>query len=210
MLAMKNRGFTLLELLLVIAVIAMLAGLLLAGITQAKEAARSAACKSNLRQIGFALQMYLGDFEEYPFIHNNVSDSPYYWYNLLIPYGASPKPLKCADWNRLYSSATPSYTYNHNLLRLVDAGEAIFAPLHESAVRSPSDLIVLGEDCGWEAGGSIAGFGGCLGHWKPHNSSFNGFFADGHIESSNPSRIQKEDERTARRWFPDNMPHKEI
>ena len=59
-------GFTLLELLVVIAVIAILAALLLPALAKAKGSAQSAACKSNLRQLGFALNMYVEDYGEYP------------------------------------------------------------------------------------------------------------------------------------------------
>ncbi len=56
-----KRGFTLIELLLVIAILAILAGILLPVISRTKEAARSAACLSNLHQIGIALQIYVSD-----------------------------------------------------------------------------------------------------------------------------------------------------
>jgi prepilin-type N-terminal cleavage/methylation domain-containing protein len=60
-----SRGFTLIELLVVVAIIALLAALLLPALTGSKEAARSARCKSNLRQLGFALNLYLQDNQEH-------------------------------------------------------------------------------------------------------------------------------------------------
>jgi prepilin-type N-terminal cleavage/methylation domain-containing protein/prepilin-type processing-associated H-X9-DG protein len=61
----RRRGFTLIELLVVIAVIAILAAILFPVFAQARDKARQTACLSNLKQIGYALQMYLQDYDEH-------------------------------------------------------------------------------------------------------------------------------------------------
>ena len=57
-----RAGFTLIELLVVIAIIAILAALMLPSLSAAKAAGRRAACISNLRQAGIAIQAYAHDF----------------------------------------------------------------------------------------------------------------------------------------------------
>ena len=61
-----GAGFTLVELLAVIAIVSILAALLTTGLSNARVAADAAVCTSNLRQIGLALQLYLTDNSTFP------------------------------------------------------------------------------------------------------------------------------------------------
>jgi prepilin-type N-terminal cleavage/methylation domain-containing protein/prepilin-type processing-associated H-X9-DG protein len=62
----KKSGFSLVELMVVIAILAILAALILAGLASAKNKARQTQCINNLRQLGIGLCQFAADYHVYP------------------------------------------------------------------------------------------------------------------------------------------------
>jgi len=93
----KRSAFTIVELLIVIAIIGILVSLLLVGVQKARSSARTVTCLSNLRQLGVAFQNYHSDHGHLPFdLHRSA------WARLL-PYLGESVLYDEIEWDALGS-----------------------------------------------------------------------------------------------------------
>src|SRR5215470_3155201 len=105
-------AFTLIERLVVISVIAILAALLLPGLSRARDTALRVRCGSNLHQISLSLRLYLDDFQKFP-RYLALEDYPagfesdfraLYWDAKLLPYASRNQGVFYCPANTMASS----------------------------------------------------------------------------------------------------------
>jgi prepilin-type N-terminal cleavage/methylation domain-containing protein/prepilin-type processing-associated H-X9-DG protein len=122
----NRRGFSLIELLVVISIIAILTGILFPVFAQTREKARSTMCLSNARQIGYAHTMYAQDWDEklVP-LRLNFRRGPEifdrHWMHLLYPYVRSAELFDCPSSPQKWhgpelSGGAGGYGYNAKFL----------------------------------------------------------------------------------------------
>ena len=100
-----NRGFTLVELLVVVAVIGILVGMLLPAVQMVRESARRAECLNNLKQIGLAVQSYESARQLYP--PSRPADQFMAWPVYLMPYMEARNIYDQLDLRKKYSEQDP-------------------------------------------------------------------------------------------------------
>lgn len=118
-----HRGLTLLELLLVVAILGVLAGLLFPAFGAARKEARMTRCVSNLRQIGMAYGMYAADFGAYP--------EPAHF----VQWTEDKSVLSCPDDDGSRQAAS-SYTFRAVL-------PPDFTPYWEKSDLDPNTVLVI-------------------------------------------------------------------
>lgn len=165
-LATERRGFTLIELMVVVAIAGMLASLILPALSRAKETAWSTVCKNSLRQRALGIQFHVNDFGKYPVSLSEAREQ-------LGPSSSSDFcPTVERDARRIYTCCGPmspfgsEYLYNAGgtgslywslsgdfdtkvylglggSVRKAEAGGKITSGLPESSVVAPASMIAL-------------------------------------------------------------------
>jgi prepilin-type N-terminal cleavage/methylation domain-containing protein/prepilin-type processing-associated H-X9-DG protein len=133
--AANRRGFTLVELVVVAAIIALLAGILLPALAQVRAKAKAARCVSNLRQLTCALIMYASDYDDrLPksfFTHAPDYQVATYWWALTQPY--------VRNWQVYACPAVPDRTVGYGFNTALNWRV-------QTAVANPSATILLGDN----------------------------------------------------------------
>ncbi len=185
------RGFTLIELLVVIAIIAILAGMLFPVFARAREAARSASCRSNLKQLGMGFLLYSQDYDgmavsvglTMPPSELRAGAGRADWADHIYPYVKNAGLYVCPSDANL----KPTTGYG------IDGGYGLnwvyfsnFAQVQSmESIEFPSETILLTDSTGYYA---VGGRGGPANNWVArlrarHNDQLNIAWVDGHVSS---------------------------
>lgn len=202
--SLRRNAFTLIEILVVVAILAILAAILFPVFARSRENARRSSCQSNLKQIGLGVLQYTQDFDEhYPPFHNHVftsvpSGGERNWAQMIYPYVKSTQLFKCPSNSATYNigeggndpvQIPASYAANPRII----AVDAAVVPVSLSYLDSASKKILLTETAGgypgagWPDWTSASKWGELAGsNFKGHLGTGNYLFADGHVKALKP------------------------
>lgn len=205
-----TAGFTLVEIVVVIAIVGVLAALLFTVFARVREGGRRTVCQSTLKQLALAVQQYTTD--------NDGRFPNDYWHRQLFPYLKATAMIQCPTNAASYFNYNPipteselfkppdfyvlGYWYNGlqlSPLQRVADGTLRFVSKHEAGVPAPSMTwmhkdVEPGVSAG--AGGTAAYSPSCDEHFRYfgatlHSGGANYSFVDGHVKWLTPSKAKQ-------------------
>lgn len=195
-----GAGFTLVESLVVMAVISVLAAMALAASGSARSKSAAAECAANLRNLGAGLQLYCADHGgTFPrSFHSAGAFREPGWAASIAPYLGCAEATSLDEWKNLFNrffrcpadkhSDPMIYSYGLNVFFELDpdGDDYVGAPAswrRTSAIANPSQTIMLAEVA--SAGGGMTADHFMCHQWSSSNAAKNAVAYDRHSGKSN-------------------------
>lgn len=206
----RTQAFTMAELLVVVAVIAVIAALLLPVLSNAREKGREITCLDHEDQIAIAVMLYVDDNdgnmcgERMGIQSGSVWPAParpnhgkdWTWSYAILPYTAYNTngsdnlwacPTKPPTWSAKSEDVDDTVVSSYGIAEDTFWGDFGSSGIHSysiASIKKPGQLIMLGESC-WPGPGISARFlnstNAWLGYWHIHRGNYE--FWDGHGEA---------------------------
>lgn len=197
----RRRGFTLIEILVVIGIIVLLSAILFPVFSRARESARSKSCLSNLKQLGLAFQQYTKDAgRRYP------GAAPYqkwgnggHWVGGTTDAGLAenvyPYDLKTSNHANVEAGSIFPYVRSVSVFscpsnkyrdekKVTYSMNCAIGGMHDVRMRVPSDIILLVDESHNNDGFFYTGSTNSTDAiTNVHNGAGNLLFCDGHVKS---------------------------
>jgi len=146
----RRKGFTLIEMLVVVGIIGILASMLLPALARAKARANATKCLNHIRHIGLAATMYASDHDdELPRRGRYYTNT---WAYTLLPYYKDAKILKCPSDSFLESRSYLMNGFNDYWKKILSENDyqrlMLWVYPHGMKLTSiplPSDTVLYGE-----------------------------------------------------------------
>ncbi len=197
-----RHSFTIIELLTVIAIIAILAGLIMPAVGRARVSAKAAACSSNQRQTIAAIKMWMNDSDQFL---KSLTSEPY-WSEILVGktdngknYLGDYSVMRCPGIIYDYKANADAPERTYGLVYTTKANSKGFdfrgTKLLQTAGKDPvaSNMLILGGCSATESNNvltpnnllNLNSSGGNGSPAQAHAKVANFFFLDGHVEPLN-------------------------
>lgn len=208
----KTKIFTLIELLIVVSIIAILAGLLLPALNRAKEKARSISCLNNIKECMRSQIMYSVDYASFFMVHSGWES----WSKTFtdkLKYNLPSKMTSCPVFNGgdlkwqsygmpILADGRAKSWYKNNIPEQGDYFVVVGSSMkfiNAVKLKSPSATVMMGDTrsiVSWLSVGSWyfwmpADFGGQGGLGLNHDLACNIGFGDGHVASVSNGELAK-------------------
>ena len=191
-----RNAFTLVELLVVVAIVALLAAILLPVFNKARDSAKTSSCQNNLRQIGIAMELYASDYRGiYP--SSYAASKNCTWSDGAAQYAKSDAIFTCPKApERFYQRGCPPDAVVNEVGHRYDGGYVLNTPdserysiVSQNRIRTPAQMILVTEGDSGDVTYVRTGVGPITDDGLRdasldyrHNSGINALFADGHTK----------------------------
>lgn len=204
----RGAGFTLVELLVVLGIIAILIALLLPAMNRVREQALGVRCIGNLRQVATGYQLYAADYDMVLPVASNYQSSGngISWYTFItglkdktfqVPRAYVPVTvLRCPKLTSgYYGVLHPGHTKGGYFFSTSQPGWSAFWGIKLRTVRQPADFALVFDTIAYPVTSLRHGdewYTDRLGTstiWLGHRERANGIFADFHVEACDTRRL---------------------